>query len=133
MEAVADELAAVGFDAVTPRPDRAYALDQTPSSVVNAKREASMDYFEKIKDRKTRAILVINVDRENNRDYIGPNSFAEIAVAFAERREIFLFQGMPRAYADELTAWGARCLHGDLGRLREFFCTPNSSMDHEIK
>jgi hypothetical protein len=74
-----------------------------------------------IKEEQTRAILVVNVDKDGCSDYIGPNSFAEIAVAFSEGREIYLFRGMPRIYEDELMAWGARCLNGDLSVLIEKF------------
>ena len=62
----------------------------------------------------TVAVLVVNVDRPNVRHYIGPNSFAEIGVAFADERQVFLLQGMPDSYAEELTAWGVTCLDRDV-------------------
>lgn len=82
--------------------------------VVARKREASLAHIRRILDRATIGILVVNIDKYGQRDYIGPNAFAEIAVAFAHARRIFLYQGMPEQYAEELTAWGATCLYGDL-------------------
>jgi len=78
------------------------------------KREAAWRHMSHIRQDHTAAILVVNVDRPNVPHYIGPNSFAEIGVAFAARRQVFLLQGMPDSYAEELTAWGVTCL--DPGR-----------------
>lgn len=74
------------------------------------KRRASRRHMDSILDPATVAILVANVDRPEAPDYIGPNSFAEISVAFSARRKVFLLQSMPRWYAEELTAWDVACL-----------------------
>lgn len=118
MEQIQDELTTDGIDALVPQPDSHYAAHPTAAAAAELKRKASYDHIQKIKDSKTRGILVVNIDREGARDYIGPNSFAEIAIAFAEGREIYLFQGMPNIYREELIAWDARCLHGDLNALK---------------
>lgn len=115
MERIREMLTKHGIDAVAPEPDVEEHYDQR--AAVNAKREASKRHFSWIKDERTRAILVVNVDRDGRHDYIGPNAFAEIAIAFSEGRKVFLYQGIPDDYQDELTAWGVTCLHGDLGPL----------------
>jgi hypothetical protein len=81
------------------------------------KKAVSVSHINKIKDPRTYAILVANFDRNGIYGYIGANSFAEVSVAFSSRKKIFLFSEIPPQYADELTAWGAITLNGDLSRL----------------
>jgi hypothetical protein len=78
-----------------------------------------MRHFHRIRDRRTVGILVANVDKYGVHDYIGPNAFAEAAVAFASRRDIFVLQAIPETYRSELEAWGAIALHGDLTPILE--------------
>lgn len=81
------------------------------------KRKVSFQYLKKIRDPRTFAVLAVNVDRHGIPDYIGPNTFAEIAVAFAQSKKVYLLQGMPDAYVDELSAWRTIPLNGNLERL----------------
>jgi hypothetical protein len=113
MRQIADVLQRAGVPAVVPTPDEdldAWSLEASNRT----KREASRRHMSQIRDTATAAVLVVNVDRRGEHDYIGPNAFAEIGVAFADERPVFLLQGMPDAYADELMAWEVHCLHGDL-------------------
>lgn len=116
MEKIGEILESTGLEVVTPTPDE----PMTPwpaESLTMVKREASRRHMSHIRSRNTAAILVVNVDRPDANNYVGPNSFAEIGVAFADDRRVFLLQGMPKCYAEELVAWGVECLNGDLGRL----------------
>jgi hypothetical protein len=81
------------------------------------KKAVSVAHINKIKDPRTYAVLVANFDKNGIYGYIGANTFAEISVAFSSRKKIFLFSEIPRQYADELTAWGAVALNGDLAQL----------------
>jgi hypothetical protein len=81
------------------------------------KKAVSVSHINKIKDPRTYAVLVANFDKNGIYGYIGANSFAEVSVAFSSRKKIFLFSEIPSQYADELTAWGAIALNGDLSRL----------------
>jgi hypothetical protein len=81
------------------------------------KKAVSVSHITKIKDPRTYAVLVANFDKNGIYGYIGANSFAEVSVAFSSRKKIFLFSEIPPQYADELTAWGAISLNGDLSRL----------------
>lgn len=81
------------------------------------KRRVSFAYLRKIRDPRTYCVLAINIDRHGILNYIGPNTFAEIAVAFAQSKKIYLIQGVPEAYADELSAWRATALNGNLQKL----------------
>lgn len=127
MDCITDELGTHGVEALRPVPDDAHGSRLSEQDVRRLKREASARHMNWIKAPSTKAILVVNVDKDGRADYIGPNSFAEIAVAFSEGREIFLFHGMPENYEDELKAWGVSCLNGDLSSLIEKFSVPKSS------
>jgi hypothetical protein len=85
------------------------------------KREVSMRHFNKILDPRTTGILVANYEKHGKPIYIGPNTFAEIAVAFAHGRQVWLLNGIPEQYDDELTAWGAIDVVGDLSVLVDRF------------
>jgi len=81
------------------------------------KRKASFEHIKRIRDPRTVAILAVNIDKHNIHSYIGPNTFAEIAIAFAQSKKIYLLMEMPEIYKDELTAWRTIPLHGDLYQL----------------
>lgn len=113
MSRIAKVLRDAGLGVVAPVPDDPIG-DWNVEARNRLKKEASRRHMNQIRRPDTAAVLVVNVDRPNAHDYIGPNSFAEIGVAFADDRQIFLLQGMPESYEEELTAWGVTCLHGDL-------------------
>jgi len=116
MSKIGQLLESTGLTVVTPTADEP-AGPWTVEASVAVKREASKRHMGHIRHRHTVAVLVVNVDRPNANNYVGPNSFAEIGVAFSDDRPVFLLQGMPECYADELQAWDVKCLHGDLRRL----------------
>lgn len=116
MNELGERLAEEGFDVVVPAPD-VLPTHADERQVAAAKREASLSHMNSIKDERTSAVLVANVDRYGSCDYVGPNSFAEIAVAVSQSRAVFLLFGLPEQYRDELTAWQVRCLNGDLNTL----------------
>lgn len=55
------------------------------------KRNVSFAYLRKIRDPKTYAVLAINLDQHKILNYIGPNTFAELAVAFAQSKKCIYF------------------------------------------
>jgi len=74
-------------------------------------------YFEEIK--KTDAILVINKDKNNIKNYIGGNSLIEIAFAHVLNKKVFLLNPVPQMdYSDEIEAMKPVILHGDLSKIR---------------
>lgn len=81
------------------------------------KRRVSFAYLRKIRDPRTYGVLAVNLDRHGILNYIGPNTFAEIAVAFAQSKKVYLLQGVPESYRDELSAWRAISLRGQIDRL----------------
>ncbi|WP_095081681.1 hypothetical protein [Mesorhizobium sophorae] len=119
MDRVARLLAEDGVRAVIPEDIDVAAELGSQSSYNQFKRAVSRAHIAKVRDPRTIGILVINFDKHGMRSYIGPNTFAEIAVAFADRKRIYVLNGTPNMYADELSAWGVTDLAGDLGPLVE--------------
>lgn len=75
------------------------------------------DYFEEIK--KTGAILVINKDKNNIKNYVGGNSLIEIAFAHVLNKKIFLLNPIPQMnYSDEIEAMKPVILNGDLTKIK---------------
>lgn len=113
----ADELGSFGIQTVMPTEEGEVIQQLSLFDFEHFKRRASFSYLRKIRDPRTYCVLAVNVDRHGILNYVGPNTFAEIAVAFAQSKKIYLLQGTPDAYLDELSAWRAVSLKGQLDRL----------------
>jgi hypothetical protein len=86
----------------------------TPEQYNRFKRGVSRAHINKVRDPQTIGIVVVNINKRGIRGYIGPNTFAEIAIAFADAKKIFVMNGIPSGFGDELNAWGVRDLNGNL-------------------
>lgn len=78
-----------------------------------SKSEASRLHFKNIINTDC-VVLIVNEGADN---YIGPNTFAEIAMAFYYNRPIYLKNNLYELYQEELVGWGVKCLNGDLDKL----------------
>ena len=107
-----------GFYAVIPDSDEEILIKYPNINFEEHKRKASFNYLTKIKDPATRAILAVNPRKYDVDNYIGPNTFAEIAVAFAQKKKIYLLYSSPSMYEDELVAWNTISLNGNLDILK---------------
>src|SRR5260221_5507526 len=76
-------LSKAGIRVLVPPSDSGMLDDLTGDLYQEAKRRLSMQHIRKIRDPKTCALLVVNCDKHGIPDYIGPNTFAEIAIALA--------------------------------------------------
>ena len=73
-------------------------------------------HFDKIRDAD--AILILNYDKDGKINYIGGNTFAEIAYAIAlnychgKKIKIYTVKPLPKdvPYHEELSAWGVKQL-----------------------
>ncbi len=75
------------------------------------------DYFEEIKTGD--AVLIVNDERKGIANYIGGNSFLEMAFAHVLHKEIFLLNPIPEmGYSDELIAMQPVILNGDLSLIK---------------
>jgi len=115
--AIQRDLGKHGIPAIVPEAEDEYIAALSEENFAEFKRRVSFRYLKKIRSPETIAILAVNRDKHGIHDYIGPNTFGEIAVAFAQRKKIFLLQGIPVDYEDELRAWGAVALDGNIENL----------------
>jgi len=68
---------------------------------------------EKIKDND--AVLVINLEKNNQQNYISGATFTEIFMAYRMKKRIFMFNDIPESnFKDELTGMNPIILNGDL-------------------
>ena len=100
-----------------PEDDHIGALGQ--AEYERFKRRVSLAHLRRVRHRDTFAILVLNLDKHGTPDYIGPSTYAEIAMASAFNKPVYLVGDFPAAYAEELAAWGAVRMNGRLDRLVE--------------
>jgi hypothetical protein len=104
---------------ITPSTDGEYEKYYSNQSFDDYKRVISYNYLKKIKQLETQGILIVNLDKHNINNYIGPNTFAEIVIAFNNRKKIYLLNGIPDVYYDELVSWNAKAFNGNIGNLIE--------------
>ena len=114
-------LAEHGVPSIVPEAEDEYIAGLSEEGFAAFKRRVSFQYLMKIRSPETVAVLAVNKDKHGIRDYIGPNTFAEIAVAFAQQKRIFLLQGLPTDYFDELQAWGVISLDGSLFGIFQYY------------
>ena len=65
------------------------------------KREHSMLHFSEIQNERTDYVLVINEEKNGKPNYVGANSFAEIAMGFYFGKTVFLKNDIYEPFADE--------------------------------
>lgn len=114
---IAQNLASIGIRAIVPDAEDDTVQQLSLFDFEQFKRRVSLAHLRRIRDPRTYCVLAVNPDRHGIINYIGPNTFAEIAVAFAQSKKIYLLQGMPEAYMDELSAWRSINLRGNLQQL----------------
>jgi len=104
-----------GFDVIIPEEDNWSNIAK--HEINDYKRKVSKRHFDEITDSDTHAILVLNETKSGVNNYIGANTFAEIAMAFYFGKKIYILHDIFSPYKDELLAWGAVALNGDLGSI----------------
>lgn len=104
-----EELKSKGYEIVVPK-EFLVEMD---------KREHSMLHFSEIANERTDAVLIVNEDKEEVKNYIGPNSFAEIAMAFYFGKKVYLKNDIYIPYQDELVGWGVIPLKGEINKIEE--------------
>lgn len=80
---------------------------------------ASRAHFKRIEDKNNEIVLIVNATKNGIKNYIGPNSFAEIAFAFYFKKEIYLLNDYYAPYLDELLGWHVIPLKGNLDRIND--------------
>lgn len=78
----------------------------------------SRAHFDRIVNPENKVILIANVEKNGIENYIGPNTLAEIAMAFYYNKRIYLLNDIYEPYRDELVGWGVICLKGNIDNIR---------------
>ena len=103
------ELEKRGYEAVVPRE---FLVEMN-------KRDHAMLHFNEIANEKTDAVLIINENKGEVENYIGPNSFAEVAMGFYFGKKVYLKNDIYIPYQDELIGWGVIPLKGKIDKIFE--------------
>lgn len=118
---------------IVPRKEK---VDISKLSIIeynNFKRKVSSHHFKKIREKNVFGILVVNDDNNGIPNYIGANTFAEIAMAFCWNRKIFLLNCIYGDYKDELLAWGAITLESDISRIVKIYLREEQNSLKQLK
>jgi len=71
-----------------------------------------------LKIEKNEAILVVNFDKNNQKNYIGGATFLEMYKAFEFDKKIFLFNPIPKGILeDEIMGMNPVIINGDLSKI----------------
>ncbi|HTT84588.1 MAG TPA: hypothetical protein VMF67_14000 [Rhizomicrobium sp.] len=112
-----ERLGTMGIRTLIPDGHEFYASFDSAKVFEAYKRQISMHYLDQIRHWITSSLFVLNFDRHGIRSYIGPSTFAEIAVAAVHRKRIYVISDYPDQYEDELRAWEVVPLYGRLDQL----------------
>lgn len=84
---------------------------------LNTKRKRMLGHFDKIKSSD--AILVLNYDKGDKKNYIGGNTFIEMAIAFEHGKKIFLLNPAPKesSYIEEIESMKPVVINGSLDNI----------------
>ena len=82
------------------------------------KGERMLGHFDKIKSSD--AILVLNYEKNGKRNYIGGNTFIEMAIAFEHSKKIFLLNPIPEesSYMEEIASMKPIVVNCDLKSIK---------------
>lgn len=111
------ELEAAGIYSIVPVEEGERVRSMSPEQFSDFKRVVSRKWLTEIRRQATFGVLAVNLEKHGEPNYIGANTFAEIAIAFNAKKAIYLLRDHYEVYRDELAAWGAVPLLGDLTRL----------------
>lgn len=75
---------------------------------------ASRAHLDRIVNPDSELILIVNETKNGIENYIGPNSFAEIAFGFYYHKKVYLLNDIYEPYQDELLGWKVIPLKGNI-------------------
>lgn len=107
----------LGYKAVVPEDDN---WDSIPKNKINEyKKMVSKKHLSEIASDDTIGILVVNNSKHGTENYIGANTFAEIAIAFYFNKKIYLLNDIYEPYEDELTGWEVIPLNKNISKIEK--------------
>lgn len=115
-----NELLRMGVKSIIPKDEDDIIYRLTEQEFLAFKRKVSNSYLRKIRDKSTIGVLIYNAEKHGEENYIGANTLVELAMAFSWNRRIFLYNDIYEPIKDELQAWNAICLNGNLLSIKEY-------------
>jgi len=123
MVKIADKLKQNNHEVILPRYAEKYASmiltsEISHESVKNKiSHDLIRDYFNKIKNSD--AVLIVNLDKNGIKNYIGGNSFLEMGFAHVLNKSVFLLNDIPdMPYNDEIKIMQPVILNNNLNRIK---------------
>lgn len=81
------------------------------------KEEAMRAHFKKVE--WCDAVLILNYDKNNIKDYVGANTLLEMGLAFHLNKKIFLLNSIPEVnYKEELLGMMPKVIRNDLSKIK---------------
>lgn len=81
----------------------------------HSKWKASMLRLQKDKISENDAILVLNMDKNNQKNYLGGATFLEVYMAFDQGKKVFFYNPIPEGILkDELLGMNPTVINGNL-------------------
>jgi hypothetical protein len=123
IEEVERNLVEMGFSVLVPEAlilarTKKWRVPRTSAGKVRAKIKYDLirGHFKKV--AKGDAVLILNYTKDGVENYIGPNSFLEMGIAYFLGKKIFLLNPIPRSYLwEEVKAMQPVVLNGDLEKI----------------
>ena len=126
---VADDLKSLGFYVTIPISSekilkKEFSLEEIKEEKKNGKFSERAIKFNSIRTywkiiENSDAILVVNIEKNKIKNYIGGNSFLEMGFAHVLNKKIFILNDIPEMiYTDEIKAMQPIVLRGDLTRIK---------------
>ncbi len=109
-EKIKNELEDKGHDVKIPLSDNFYEKNN------QVKKDSMIDFNKNLEECD--GILVVNFDKNGQKNYIGINSIMEIGMAFNKNKKIFILNNVPENCREELEAIEVIELNGDLNNLK---------------
>ena len=111
---VEKELRMLGFKVKVP--STAKSMGRTGD--YSKKRKFILDHFKKIIDAD--AILVVNLEKNGLKGYIGGNTLMEMTIAFHYKKPIFVYNDISEelSFAEEVYGMNPKFLEGDLTKIK---------------
>lgn len=103
--------------AIVPADETTLPRNLSPKQFFAFKRAVSERYFRTIRQRDVLGILVANNPKHGIDNYIGANTFAEVAIAVNAKKKVYLLNDYYEPVKDELVAWEAVPLYGKLEKV----------------
>lgn len=117
---IAQQLTELGYEVLLPNGIVNRLIEQDNFDPVRAKIDTDSTHAHVDKIRQADAVLICNFDKNDIKNYIGANSFAEMFCAAYFNKPIYTLNHLPNQpyIHDELMSFGATVLNGDLSKIQ---------------